>query len=310
MSMVAAAAEAASSPAAQPEPPFPPCPSSFPSPEICAQLRKYKLEISPATVLGRNLLFCGPVVLRAHSFILRMKIDAYSFVGTNSSVCTSVMGRYCTIGSDVEVGVGNHDISGVTSSNAFQLFSPFAAYTGEMHRLNPRQVKYGEDTGEITIGHDVFIGDGVSIIGNVTIGTGAVIGTGSVINHDVPPYAVVAGKGGGSNSHGIIKHYRFSDEVIADLLESKWWQYDLPQLMALWQKQGKAGQKRKRMLNQGKDFLKLLRHENVDKWPKIEDKWLYLSLDKPQTARLIPADPQIRMEHLFPDEMRNSPAWQ
>lgn len=308
--MVAEAEQAAYSQVVCPDPPFPPCPALHPSPEICAQLRQYQLEISPTTVLGRNLLFCGPVVLGARTFVLRMKIDAYTYIGEDTGVSTSSLGRYCTVGRDVEIGVGNHDISGLTSSNAFQIFSPFSLYTGEVKRLNPRQVKFGEDTTEVTIGHDVFIGDGVSIVNNVTIGTGAVIGTGSIINRDVPPYAVVAGAGGGINSHGIIKHYRFSDEVIADLLESKWWEYDLPKLMATWQQQRKAGQKRKRMLNSGKDFLQLMRNEDVSSWPKIEDKWLYLSLDSSQSARLIPTDPQIRMEHLFPDEMRTSPQWQ
>lgn len=288
------------------EPPLTPCPSFRVSPGLCAKLRELKLDLYPYTTVGRNLLFCGPVKIEPECTLLRVKIDAYSLVGRDSNVTTSSVGRYCSIGHDAEIGVGNHDTSGLTSSNAFQINTPFSFYTGVTpQRLNPTQRRLGEDTSENTIGHDVWIGAHCTITGNVTIGTGAVIGAGSVINHDVPPYAVVAGKGGGPNSKHIIKRYRFSDEVIADLLSSEWWQYDLPKVQTMYKERtGKA-----LPLNKPQEFLAMLKGEDVASWPRIEEKWLYLCLSYSNNAKLLQVSPDIPLGHLYPEAMRQSPAW-
>ena len=90
---------------------------------------------------------------------------------------------------------------------------------------------------------------------DVTIGHGAVIGAGSVITHDVPPYAIVAGAGGGANSKGIIKGYRFSDEVIADMLELNWWDYDVPKMLV---------QGIKVPLKDAKDFIAFMKNEECE----------------------------------------------
>ncbi|TCB59732.1 CatB-related O-acetyltransferase [Acinetobacter terrae] len=68
------------------------------------------------------------------------------------------------------------------------------------------------------IGHDVWIGNRVIIKSGVKVGTGAVIGAGSVVTKDIPDYAVVAG-----NPAKIIR-YRFDEEMIYQLLASKWWE--------------------------------------------------------------------------------------
>lgn len=77
-----------------------------------------------------------------------------------------------------------------------------------------------QEAGEIVIGNDVWVGDGVRILPNVHIGDGAVIGAGSVIAHDVEPYAVMVG-----NPAKLVR-LRFAPIIIRKLLEMKWWEWE------------------------------------------------------------------------------------
>lgn len=80
--------------------------------------------------------------------------------------------------------------------------------------------KAWDNKGDIIIGNDVWIGYEAVIMAGVTVGDGAIIGTRAVVTKDVPPYTIV----GGVPAKPIRK--RFSDDVIAQLLNLKWW--DLP----------------------------------------------------------------------------------
>ncbi len=74
--------------------------------------------------------------------------------------------------------------------------------------------------GDITVGHDVWVGSYSYIFSGVTIGDGAVIGACAVVAKDVPPYAVVVG-----NPGKVIK-YRFPPEQIAALQRIRWWEWE------------------------------------------------------------------------------------
>lgn len=67
--------------------------------------------------------------------------------------------------------------------------------------------------GKIIVKDDVWIGYGATILSGITIGQGAVIGANTTVSKDVPPYAVVVG------NPGVIVKYRFSDEIINQLLK-------------------------------------------------------------------------------------------
>lgn len=101
----------------------------------------------------------------------------------------------------------------------------------------PFRIKYGlpgrfEDgqphsRGPITIGSDVWIGRGAIVASGVTIGDGAVVGARTVVVKDVDPYSVVAG----APNREIRK--RFSDEQIAGLLQTRWWDWPEDEVLSI-----------------------------------------------------------------------------
>jgi virginiamycin A acetyltransferase len=74
------------------------------------------------------------------------------------------------------------------------------------------------------IGNDVWIGYEAVIMPGVKIGDGVVIAAKSVVIKDVPAYTIVGG-----NPAGIIKQ-RFSDAEVAQLLEIRWWDWQIDKI--------------------------------------------------------------------------------
>lgn len=124
-----------------------------------------------------------------------------------------VIGRYCSIGSGaVFIMCGNqgHRADWVTTYPFY--FTP-DLYKGAENGYLAK--------GDTVVGNDVWIGTEAMIMPGITIGDGAVIASRAVVTRDVPPYAVVGG-----NPAKLIR-MRFSEEEIALLLETKWWEKDI-----------------------------------------------------------------------------------
>lgn len=125
----------------------------------------------------------------------------------------TTIGRYTSIAGGVRVVNHNHPLSFKGTSGLF--FNPALGLCE----------KWLVDHNPLEIGNDVWIGANAVIMPEVSrIGDGAVIGAGAVVSRDVPPYAVVLG-----NPARVVK-YRFPEDVIARLLEEKWWEKDLSEL--------------------------------------------------------------------------------
>lgn len=119
------------------------------------------------------------------------------------------IGRYCSIAKDVKFLLGGyHPIDCISTY-------PFFKDIQGSHCNNIKR-------DDLIIGNDVYIGIGSRILSGITIGDGAVIGAYSVVTKDVEPYTVVGG-----NPAKFIKK-RFSDDVIKELIDIKWWNYDEP----------------------------------------------------------------------------------
>jgi acetyltransferase-like isoleucine patch superfamily enzyme len=77
----------------------------------------------------------------------------------------------------------------------------------------------------ITIGSDCWIGYGASIVRSVDIGHGAIIGARAVVAGDIQPYGIVVG-----NPGRVIK-YRYSEDIMRDLLRIQWWSWSHEKIM-------------------------------------------------------------------------------
>lgn len=138
------------------------------------------------------------------------------------------IGRYCSIGRNVSIGLGHHDYTHITTSSWFDK-------KGVLPKNNT--LKLTDIKGRrVLIGNDVWIGDGVKICNGVVIGDGAVIGAGSIVTKDVPPYSIVAGI-----PAKVLKH-RFSDRVHDLMLKIKWWEYDPEEITKFFANIYKEGQ--------------------------------------------------------------------
>lgn len=126
------------------------------------------------------------------------------------------IGKYCSIAQNVIVDCGwGHNYNFVSTF-------PFNAFFEAAKHINGHPVSKGD----ITIGNDVWIGEGSVLMGGINVGDGAVVGTNSVVTTDVKPYSIV---GGVPSKH--IK-YRFDYTTISKLIELKWWEYPHEKIMS------------------------------------------------------------------------------
>lgn len=139
------------------------------------------------------------------------QIGSYSYVNKNTLIQNAKIGNYCSIASNVKIGLGRHPIN---------LFSTSTLFYTTKNTFNIKLIENDLDFQEylpIIIEHDVWIGTGAIVMDGVRIGNGAIIAAGAVVTKDVAPFAIVGGI-----PAKIIK-YRFSENIREQLLEKEWW---------------------------------------------------------------------------------------
>lgn len=139
---------------------------------------------------------------------------AFPFIGDKL-----VIGRFCSVASGATfiLNGGNHLTDAVSSF-------PFAIFGQGWEHAMPQA---WPNRGNITIGHDVWIGFEATLLPGVTVGHGAIIAAKSVVASDVPPYAIVAG-----NPARVIR-YRHSEAAITRLLDLCWWDCSIERITQL-----------------------------------------------------------------------------
>lgn len=149
------------------------------------------------------------------------KLGYGSYIGERSNL-NAVIGRFCSISSDVKTISGTHPTAEFVSTHpCFFSTKKQAGFTCVNKNLFNEDVFADEDRHLVQIGNDVWIGSDVLILPGVHIGDGAVVAAGAVVTKDVEPYSIVAGV------PAKIIRYRFENEETRNrLLEIKWW--DMP----------------------------------------------------------------------------------
>lgn len=120
---------------------------------------------------------------------------------------TVTIGKYCSIAEGVILDCG------FSHNHKFVTTYPFNPNWGFQELPLNLKIK-----GDITIGNDVWIGEGSVIMSGVNISDGAVIGMNTIVTKHVCAYEVVVG-------HHRVVDYRFTSNQIEKLRAIAWWNW-------------------------------------------------------------------------------------
>jgi len=179
--------------------------------EYYIHYRKFKnVRIGKNAYVELNCQMGNSISIGGGCIIESTEIDDYSYVNYNSIIKSASIGKFCSIGPNVVIGLGNHPTSMfVSTSPRFYLKEHFA------------EKDFFDQFTKVKIGNDVWIGANTTIINGITIGDGAIIGANTLVNKNVEPYTIV----GGVPARKLKK--RFQNEEIDFLLKFKWWDKDI-----------------------------------------------------------------------------------
>lgn len=165
-------------------------------------------EVHRTVKLGKHIELAKGVSIRA-----QVKIDDYSYCSPNTVIFSgSTIGKFCSIGYNVQIGVPEHPVDFFTTSPSIYRDSKAAVYC---------QWAKNDINIPAIIENDVWIGSNAIIMQGIRVGNGSVVAAGAVVTKDVPPYTIV----GGVPAKIIRK--RLTDETIQKLQKAEWWNHDI-----------------------------------------------------------------------------------
>jgi acetyltransferase-like isoleucine patch superfamily enzyme len=124
------------------------------------------------------------------------------------------IGAFTSLGPGIRIPELNHPTGHVTTSPILWYESRGFVDADRLDLLAPPEER------NVRIGNDVWIGAGAILLPGVSVGDGAVVAAGAVVNHDVAPYAIVAGV------PARVLRLRFGEAMVEGLLAIRWWAWD------------------------------------------------------------------------------------
>jgi len=149
----------------------------------------------------------------SHCSLSKVKFGPFSYVNEHSAMGGITIGKFCSIGPHFVCGYGEHPTNFISTSPVFYS-------TRGQCGVSFTDKDCFEERLETRIGNDVWIGGRVFVRDGVKIGNGALIAAGAVVVADVPDYAVVGGV------PAKLIRYRFGEDIIRELLDIKWWDWN------------------------------------------------------------------------------------
>lgn len=157
----------------------------------------------------------GCNAINRRSYINDSTIGAFTYTGINTTINYSKIGRFCSIGRNVDIGGFNHDYHKITTMSTERY--------DQLVGLN-----ISKDSGNkielCSIGNDVWIAAGAQILHSVSIGNGAVIGAGAVVTRNIPPFAIAVGV------PARVIGFRCEENLISKLEKISWWNWSIEKL--------------------------------------------------------------------------------
>lgn len=167
----------------------------------------------PGVAVGPGCQFGKNVTVYRNTVLAHCAVGDYSYVGGDCTLKNCSLGRFCSLGKEVQIGLGLHPTYMISTYPGF--YSKLAS--GVKHFASLTDFV---ESKSVSIGNDVWIGNNSIILDGVNVGDGVVIAAGSVVTRSVPPYAIVGGV------PAKIIRMRFPDDKVRFLLDFRWWDRD------------------------------------------------------------------------------------
>jgi len=159
--------------------------------------------------------------VEAGCFCNEISLGDYSYLSTSVRAIWCDIGKFSSIASHCVINPGNHPYERVTQSHCTYRCRQY----GFAEQDDAAFFEWRKQDA-VTIGHDVWLGQGARLLPGARLGHGVIVGAVAVVAGRVPDYAVVAG-----NPARVIR-MRFGPEIVARLLEIAWWNWPIARILA------------------------------------------------------------------------------